>query len=407
MGRIHRDASPQLRAFMVLYDKHHQTIVRRLQKLGVRAADLEDIVQMVLIKVYKGIEKLPVEEDGIEPWLFCICAREAASHYRLRRHRYEAPEPNAGVQVADETSLHERLEDVELVADVLEQMKPEQAKILLLHELDEKTLPETAKELGISRNTAQARLADAKEVFQRRVERSLTPNTPARRRRLALLPFGLGAFSATESDAGTPPSGKRLIAPRAPSSSMSPRALLRAARPVLERLFKNPAFWGVTGTLGGLVGGFIGGMSVPRGMAKPVREVRPMVTTVVIEVERAGQEAVRDAPSPVTPTVSASASSPALTVPAATSNPWTFPGVPPERRGIEHARHAVQRGNFTEAIAVLQQHEREYPDSQYRTVRARYMAEARRGLVAIKVMQEDTGSGDGRPAGMGVGTETR
>ncbi|MRG94628.1 RNA polymerase sigma factor [Polyangium spumosum] len=365
---------------MVLYDKHHQAIVRRIRKLGVRAADLEDIVQMVLIKVYKGIEKLPVEEDGVEPWLFCICAREAASHYRLRRHLYEVPEPNAGVQVADEASLHERLEDVELVADVLEQMKPELAKILLLHELDEKTLPEIAKELGISRNTAQARLADAKETFQRRVERSLTPNTPARRRRLALLPFGLGALFSAEGDAGTPPSGERLVALRAPSSSRASLALRRSARPVLERLFKNPAFWGVTGTLGGLVGGFIGGMSVPRGTTKPAREVRPMVTTVVIEVERAGREASRDAPPPVTPSVSASASAPALAVPATTSSPWTFSGVPPERRGIEHARHALQQGNFAEAISVLQRHEREYPDSQYMAVRTRYLAEARRGM---------------------------
>jgi hypothetical protein len=36
---------------MALYDKHRIPIVRRLQKLGVRAADLEDIIQMVLIKV--------------------------------------------------------------------------------------------------------------------------------------------------------------------------------------------------------------------------------------------------------------------------------------------------------------------------------------------------------------------
>jgi hypothetical protein len=83
------------------------------------------------------------------------------------------------------------------------------------------------------------------------VERNLMPNTPARRRRLALLPFGLGAFFSTEGDAATPPLGERLIGPRGPSSPISPRALLRAAKPVLELLFKNPAFWGVTGTVGG------------------------------------------------------------------------------------------------------------------------------------------------------------
>jgi RNA polymerase sigma factor (sigma-70 family) len=379
VGRIHRDASPQISAFMALYDKHRLPIVRRLQKLGVRAADLEDIVQMVLIKVYKGIEKVPAEEDGVEPWLFCICAREAAGHYRLHRNLYELPEPNVGVQVADNVSLHERLENVTLVVDVLEAMKPELAKILLLHELDEKTLPEIAKELGVSRNTAQARLAEAKEVFQRKVERDLTPNTPARRRRLALLPFGLGTFFSTEGDAATPPSGERLIAPRAPSSSILPRALLRAARPVLEQLFKNPAFWGVTGTVGGLVGGFIGGLSMPRGTAKPVREVRPMVTAVVMEVERAG----RAAPPSAAPAVSSAPSvapAPASAVPTAASNSWTFPGVPPERRGIEHARHALQRGNFAEALAVLQRHEREYPESQYAAVRARYMAESQRGI---------------------------
>jgi RNA polymerase sigma factor (sigma-70 family) len=379
VGRIHHNASPQISAFMALYDKHRMTIVRRLRKLGVRAADLEDIVQMVLIKVYKGIKKVPAEEDGVEPWLFCICAREAAGHYRLHRNLYELPEPNVGVQVADNVSLHERLENVALVINALEAMKPEQAKILLLHELDEKTLPEIAKELGVSRNTAQARLAEAKEAFQRRVERSLTPNTPARRRRMALLPCGLGAFSSTERDAATPPSGERLVAPRAPSFSVSPRTLVRAAKPVLELLFKNPAFWGVTGTVGGLVGGFIGGISVPRGTAKPVREVRPMVTAVVMEVERASR-AAPPSPTPAVPSAPSAAPAPTLAVPAAASSSWAFPGVPPERRGIEHARRALQMGNFAEALAVLRRHEREYQSSQYAAVRARYVAEAQRGL---------------------------
>ncbi|MDC3959636.1 RNA polymerase sigma factor [Polyangium jinanense] len=390
-------------AFLRFYATHLLTVLGLLARMGVRPADVDDLAQVVFVKVYKNFDKVP--SAGVDDWLKMICQQQAAEHYRLHRHRFETPEADVGVDVPSDENPHERFEHHELdqvVKRVLQTMDAELVDVLVRAEFNGESLPQIAAALGVSRNTAQARLVEAKDVFRRRVTklfgRDFTP--------FMVLPFSLDTvfrpqdltpdfiekarhevwrgvarelgfnealppiLAPSPSPPSEPPaSGERLIQAVAPRGS-SPAA--RATAKAVLEFIKHPLFLVGLGALGG--GGAVA--LWPHDAPPAALHAVPMVLSVVVDEGGRGESSsvvVAPAPTPgPSPTVIVVAH------PRPPAGPVPLNDL--ETTNLEQAREMLSRGQFAEALFTLRQHERDYRDSHHAAVRKKYIAAALEGL---------------------------
>jgi hypothetical protein len=260
----------------------------------------------------------------------------------------------------------------------------------------------------MSRNTAQARLAEAKKSLKNKMVKLLQPITPRNRRRLMLLPFGLGAMFHNDEPlsaefleevrrdvwqrlsrelglpeelpaAPTPPpepppseppsSGERGVDATAELPRPSSRTLLDAAKPLLKRILTNPLFWAAPG----IFGGYMLGKTMRKEVEVPAWHLGPIMTVVVDTRQVQGEGRGDGLTSPVR------GSSVVVTPAAAVRVPARIVDADPERKSLERARQSLEQGRFAEALVALRQHERVYPESQYKAARDRYIAQALEG----------------------------
>ncbi len=390
-------------AFLRFYATHLLTVLGLLARMGVRQADVDDLAQLVFVKVYKNFDKVP--SAGVDDWLKMICEQQAAEHYRLYRHRFETPEADVGVDVPSDENPHERFEHHELdqvVKRVLKTMDAKLVDVLVRAEFNGESLPKIAAALGVSRNTAQARLVEAKDVFRRRVKklfgRDFTP--------FMVLPFGLDtvfrpedltpdfiekarhevwrrvarelgfnealppALAPSPPPPSEPPaSGKRLIQAVAPRGSEP--ATRATAKAVFERIIKHPLFLVGVGALGG--GGAVA--LWPHDAPPAALHAVPMVLSVVVDEGGRGESSSVVAPAPTR------GPSPTVIVVAHPRPPaGPVPLNDPDTTNLEQAREMLSRGQFAEALATLRRHEQDYQGSHHATVRNKYIAAALEGL---------------------------
>jgi RNA polymerase sigma-70 factor (ECF subfamily) len=108
----------------------------------------------------------------MRPWLFGFAFRTASNHNRLWRHRNFQP---ADVEALDASPTPEdsvgEAEARALLIRALQALSLPRRAVVVLHELDGLSIPETAKALGIRLNTAYSRLrrglADLSEALKR------------------------------------------------------------------------------------------------------------------------------------------------------------------------------------------------------------------------------------------------
>jgi RNA polymerase sigma-70 factor, ECF subfamily len=159
-------------AFDTVFEQQLAYVWNSLRRLGVPPRDVEDLAHDVFLKVYGQFNRY---EPGrpIRPWLFGFAARVASDYRRRARNRLEVldspaepcdPEPSALEQLlsAEAMSTAEKL---------LEHIELGPRAVFILHELDECTIPEVARALGIPIPTAYSRLRLARKQFSLALER--------------------------------------------------------------------------------------------------------------------------------------------------------------------------------------------------------------------------------------------
>lgn len=149
-------ATPTLGA---IYDEHLDYVWNALRRLGVREADLEDLVHEVFLKVHGRLQDYD-RTRPIRPWLFGFAYRVAADYRRLAHHRFEvigpAPEPVDPARPADQNL--QACEERALVLAALERVDFDRRAVLILHDVEDVPAPAIAEVLSIPINTAYSRL---------------------------------------------------------------------------------------------------------------------------------------------------------------------------------------------------------------------------------------------------------
>lgn len=157
--------SPSCDFFRQLYLQHAAGVRRFLRRLGIPLRAVEDVAHDVFVTALRAVDTYDPARPA-RPWLYGIAWR-VASDWRARApHRRElmvsaeAPHP---APLADE-----RLEDLQtqaLVRLILDALDADKRAVFVLHEFEERPVPEIARSLGIPLNTAYSRLRLARARF--------------------------------------------------------------------------------------------------------------------------------------------------------------------------------------------------------------------------------------------------
>lgn len=161
--------------FAELYRAHFAYVWKTARRLGVSAADIDDVVQETFLTVHRLLDSYEAK-GAARPWLFSVLFRVAQRHHRSQRKRTGLTDegtnvdslPGSSARAPDKSA--ETSETVRLLEEILDALDPDQRAVIVLAEIEEKSLSEIADILGINVNTTASRLRLARE----HVEASLT-----------------------------------------------------------------------------------------------------------------------------------------------------------------------------------------------------------------------------------------
>ncbi len=169
--------APEVPAFTEIAAREGEFLWLTLQRMGVRHADCQDVVQNVLVIVHKKLHTY----DGRSPlrsWLYGICAREASVHRRKAWVRREQP---AGARAIAEDELASSGDDPELAASareeqarleaMLNELDPDKRAVLVMYEVEERSCEEIAEVCGVPVGTVHSRLSHARKSFRAVMDR--------------------------------------------------------------------------------------------------------------------------------------------------------------------------------------------------------------------------------------------
>jgi RNA polymerase sigma-70 factor (ECF subfamily) len=156
-----------------LYDAHFDAVYRLARRLGIDAAEAEDVAQRVFLRAH---DLLAGSDEILHPlaWLRAITVRVVAEHHRFWRVRRikawllettlaaEQRQPRTPAEEADTAEQQRR------VAEILQAMSPKLREILVLAELEDCAPSEIAAVLDVPVNTVRSRRILARKDFHRR-----------------------------------------------------------------------------------------------------------------------------------------------------------------------------------------------------------------------------------------------
>lgn len=162
-----------------VYAEHCDFVWRSLQHLGVRGADLEDLMQEVFMVVHRKLD----EFDGrsrVTTWLFGISLRVVARHrrrayFRFERQEAEVPETADTRTPEDRAATHERSA---LLERALGRLSLEHRAVFVLFEIEGHRSEEIAETLGVPVGTVYSRLFKARKLVARSLERAKVGGAP-------------------------------------------------------------------------------------------------------------------------------------------------------------------------------------------------------------------------------------
>jgi RNA polymerase sigma-70 factor (ECF subfamily) len=131
--------------------------------MGVRKADVPDLVQEVFVTVHRRLGAVEIQ-SSLRAWIYGICVRTCAN-YRKRAMRTREVLVSEAPERSIDTS--DRVQHKLDLVRALDTLDDDQRAVFLLYEVEELSMPEVAAALGCPTSTAYSRLYAAQRVVRR------------------------------------------------------------------------------------------------------------------------------------------------------------------------------------------------------------------------------------------------
>ena len=148
-----------------LFREHSQMLYRAAYSMLGNAADAEDVLQSIFVRLLRG-EQTP--DKNVKGYLYRAAINSSLNVIRSRKRldvltdnveRLEIPVDTRSSDLTEQ--LHARL------AEALAKLKPEDAQLLILRHLHDRTDVEIARLFGVSRGTVAIRLFRARRRLRK------------------------------------------------------------------------------------------------------------------------------------------------------------------------------------------------------------------------------------------------
>jgi RNA polymerase sigma-70 factor (ECF subfamily) len=162
----------KLERFCGIVHQQKPLVERRLRRLGVPDADVDDAVQDVFVVLARRLDD--VERERERAFVLGTVARVASMRKRTRRRHPEEPSEALDEQPAtsvDPEALDAALLAEDLVHGLLARLRTESRAVIMLAELEELPLRDVAARLGIPLGTVNSRLRRARAELRGAVVR--------------------------------------------------------------------------------------------------------------------------------------------------------------------------------------------------------------------------------------------
>ncbi|WP_163990335.1 RNA polymerase sigma factor [Pyxidicoccus caerfyrddinensis] len=153
-----------------LVGNHRQFLGFLERRVGSKAV-AEEILQAAFVKTLEKGGALR-DGEGAVTWFYRLLRNALVDHYRRQAAEGRALEREA--REATEASEDPELKSAvcACVGELLPTLKPEYAELVRKVDLEERGVPDVAKEVGITANNAGVRLHRARQALKKQLERS-------------------------------------------------------------------------------------------------------------------------------------------------------------------------------------------------------------------------------------------
>lgn len=164
--------SGETAAIEELYERYGRTVFAYLvSRIGDRAA-AEDVHQQIFTELWRRHDEFDPARAGLFTWVMTIARSRAVDH--LRRSLPEPREPSRAAQLAEaETAESEPIEELVerwRVAELLERIPAEEARLLRMRFYDGLSQREIAERTGIALGTVKMRMIQALDRLRALIE---------------------------------------------------------------------------------------------------------------------------------------------------------------------------------------------------------------------------------------------
>ncbi|TGK28132.1 sigma-70 family RNA polymerase sigma factor [Leptospira gomenensis] len=160
--------------FSILYEENHRTIYHFLLKISGDPEVAEDLTQEAFLKVFTFYSKFDPERGSFTTWACSIAKNLYFKHYNKQKKEFgNLSIGDSHLEIEVNPEIPENLERAFLekaIKDSIQSLPEPEKSIILLKELERKTLKETASALGISERTVSRRLISAVALLKEKME---------------------------------------------------------------------------------------------------------------------------------------------------------------------------------------------------------------------------------------------
>jgi len=164
----------QVECFSVLMDRHLAVVRRRIRSMVRNAADADDLLQEVVLKVWKHLSTFR-SESSFRTWMTRVAINEALQNCRRERRRsvYQSSYDLDILASPGELPHHAvaRIEATELVRRAVLRLPTKYKQVLILRDIEELSTQETAQKLQLSIPAAKIRLFRARLLLTGALQR--------------------------------------------------------------------------------------------------------------------------------------------------------------------------------------------------------------------------------------------
>jgi len=156
-------------AFGMLVVRHQDRIYTGVLRFCGDAEDARDIAQRAFINAWRRLDSFK-EDSAFSTWMYRIAFNESVSFRREGgRRRAASLDGEKAAEPADDRRPGDRMESAEAqgkVQEALNRLDPEERKILILKELEDRSYDEIAEILEVPKGTVRSRLFRARESLR-------------------------------------------------------------------------------------------------------------------------------------------------------------------------------------------------------------------------------------------------